>query len=238
MMKTSIRLFLLLAGMSAWTDLHAQQTYEEMVRLTVNEQVTTVITASEPVLFVDISTDKVAGDQPMKNTIRLKPKDAGHADGEVLGIVTVVTERYRTQYALLYTTRLQEAVADKEITVAERHAYNNPAVSMSTSEMLRYARRVWNSPARYRNVGTQAHRMAMRLNNIYEAGRQEDLEGHQRAGAGTDARPGAGKRPVVPTRLPQRHRAGEDDLPERQGADHRDERETDFRAHHRLAHRL
>ena len=71
-----------------------------------------------------------------------------------------------------------------------------------------------------------------------EAGRQEDLEGHQRAGAGTDARPGAGKRPVVPTRLPQRHRAGEDDLPERQGADHRDERETDFRAHHRLAHRL
>lgn len=170
MIKTSIRLFLLLAGMTAWTNIHAQQTYEEMVRLTVNEQVTTVITASEPVLFVDISTDKVAGDQPMKNTIRLKPKETGHADGEVLGIVTVVTERYRTQYALLYTTRLQEAVADKEIAVAERHAYNNPAVSMSTSEMLRYARRVWNSPARYRNVGTKAHRMTMRLNNIYSAG--------------------------------------------------------------------
>ena len=156
--------------MTAWAELHAQQTYEEMVRLTVNEQVTTVITASEPVLFVDISTDKVAGDQPMKNTVRLKPKEAGHADGEVLAIVTVVTERYRTQYALLYTTRLQEAVTDKEIAVAERHAYNNPAVSMSTEDMLRYARRVWNSPARYRNVGTKAHRMTMRLNNIYAAG--------------------------------------------------------------------
>ena len=169
--KKTIKLFLLLAGMTAaWSDGHAQQTYEEMVRLTVNEQVTTVITASEPVLFVDISTDKVAGDQPMKNAIRLKPKETGHADGEVLGIVTIVTERYRTQYALLYTTRLQEAVADKEIAVEERHAYNNPAVSMSTSEMLRYARRVWNSPARYRNVGTRAHRMTMRLNNIYAAG--------------------------------------------------------------------
>ena len=169
--KKTIRLFLLLEGMTAaGTDIHAQQTYEEMVRLTVNEQVTTVITASEPVLFVDISTDKVAGDQPMKNTVRLKPKETGHADGEVLGIVTIVTERYRTQYALLYTTRLQEAVADKEIAVEERHAYNNPAVSMSTSEMLRYARRVWNSPARYRNVGTRAHRMTMRLNNIYAAG--------------------------------------------------------------------
>lgn len=169
-MKKSIRLFLLFVGMTAWTELHAQQTYEEMVRLTVNEQVTTVITASEPVLFVDISTDKVAGDQPMKNTVRLKPKEAGHADGEVLAIVTVVTERYRTQYALLYTTRLQEAVTDKEIAVAERHAYNNPAVSMSTEDMLRYARRVWNSPARYRNVGTKAHRMTMRLNNIYAVG--------------------------------------------------------------------
>ena len=33
---------------------------------TANEQVTTVITATEPVRFVDISTDKVAGDQPIK----------------------------------------------------------------------------------------------------------------------------------------------------------------------------
>ena len=37
----------------------AQQTYEELEQLTVNEQVTTVITASEPIRFVDISTDKV-----------------------------------------------------------------------------------------------------------------------------------------------------------------------------------
>lgn len=62
----------------------AQQTYEELEQLTVNEQVTTVITASEPIRFVDISTDKVVGDQPINNTIRLKPKETGHEDGEVL----------------------------------------------------------------------------------------------------------------------------------------------------------
>ena len=56
--------------------LMAQQTYEEMEQLTVNEQVTTVITASEPIRFVDISTDMVVGDQPINNTIRLKPKEA------------------------------------------------------------------------------------------------------------------------------------------------------------------
>ena len=148
----------------------AQQTYEEMEQLTVNEQVTTVITASEPIRFVDISTDMVVGDQPINNTIRLKPKEGAHADGEVLAIVTIVTERYRTQYALLYTTRLQEAVTDKQIQQEEKIAYNNPAVSMSTEDMTKYARAVWNSTARIRNVSTKQHRMVMRLNNIYAVG--------------------------------------------------------------------
>jgi len=143
-----------------------------MPQLTVNEQVTTVITATEPVRFVDISTDKVVGDQPISNTIRIKPKEGAdkHADGDVLAIVTIVTERYRTQYSLIYTTRLQEAVTDKEITVWEQQPYNNPAVSLSTADMARYARQVWTSPARIRNVSTKAHRMKMRLNNIYALG--------------------------------------------------------------------
>lgn len=148
----------------------AQQTYEELELLTVNEQVTTVITASESIRFVDISTDKIAGDQPIDNTIRLKPKEAGHEDGEVLAIVTIVTERYRTQYGLIYTTRMKEAVSDKEIQLQERQAYNNPAVSMSTEDMYSYARKIWNSPAKYHDVSIKQHRMTMRLNNIYSVG--------------------------------------------------------------------
>ena len=163
-------MLLLSAGMFAAHEAKAQRTYEEMEQLTVNEQVTTVITASEPIRFVDISTEKVAGDRPIDNVIRLKPKEAGHEDGEVLAIVTIVTERYRTQYALLYTTRLQEAVTDKEIQLMERNAYDNPAVSMSTADMNRFARRIWNSSARYHNVASKAHRMVMRLNNIYAVG--------------------------------------------------------------------
>ena len=162
--KGIVMAFLLAVGLPGSRNVQAQTTYEEMEQLTVNEQITTVITASEPVRFVDISTDKVAGDQPIDNVIRLKPKEAGHEDGEVLAIVTIVTERYRTQYALVYTTRMKEAVTDKEILLLERNAYNNPSVSMSTADMTRFARRIWNSPAKIRNVGTKAHRMVMRLN--------------------------------------------------------------------------
>ena len=150
----------------------AQQTYQEMEQLTINENVTTVITASEPVRFVDISTDAVVGDQPINNTIRLKPKEGAdvHADGDILAIVTIVTERYRTQYALIYTTRLQEAVTDKQIQPHEKIPNHNPSVSMSTEEMTKYARKIWNSPARIWNVSTRQHRMTMRLNNIYSVG--------------------------------------------------------------------
>ena len=169
-LKRTITGFFLTVGLLSGHEVLAQRTYEEMEQLTVNEQVTTVITASEPIRFVDISTEKIAGDQPIDNIIRLKPKEGGHEDGEVLAIVTIVTERYRTQYALLYTTRVREAVTDKEIELRERDAYNNPAVSMSTAEMIRFARRIWNSPAKIRNVATKAHRMTMRLNNIYAVG--------------------------------------------------------------------
>ena len=169
-MKLHQSLLVGIAALCTTSSMYAQQTYTELEQLTVNEKVTTVITASEPILFVDISTDKVVGDQPMENTVRLKPKEAGHEDGEVLCIVTIVTERSRTQYALLYTTRMKEAVTDKEIQLHERNAYNNPSVSMSTADMTAYARQIWNSPALFRNVATKQHRMVMRLNNIYSVG--------------------------------------------------------------------
>ena len=159
----------LLCAMSAM-NAFGQQTYNEMEQLTVNENVTTVITASEPIRLVDISTDKVVGDKPIENVIRVKPKEGGHEDGAVLAIVTVVTERYRSQYALIYTTHLEEAVSDKEVQRDERHAFHNPAVSMSTEEMVRYARRIWNSPAKYHSTRTNRHHLTMRLNNIYSVG--------------------------------------------------------------------
>lgn len=170
-MKTFKKLGVLLCALSA-TPIMAQQTYEELEQLTVNENVTTVITASEPIRFVDISTDDVVGDQPINNTIRLKPKEGAevHEDGDIIAIVTIVTERYRSQYALVYTTRLTEAVTDKQILPEERIPYHNPSVSMSTEDMTKYARKIWNSPARIRNVATKQHRMTIRLNNIYSVG--------------------------------------------------------------------
>lgn len=149
---------------------HAQKSFYDMEQLTVNENVSTIITASEPIRLVDISTDSVVGDRPLDNVIRLKPKTANHQDGEVMGIVTIITERYRVQYALVYTSRMEEAVTDKEVELVERNAFHNPEVSMSTVDMVSYAMKVWQSPAKYRSIFTSQNKMKMRLNNIYVVG--------------------------------------------------------------------
>lgn len=163
------KLILAMVWMAAALPAVGQNTFQEMEVLTVNEQVTTVVTAGEPIRFVDISTDKVAGDQPINNVIRLKPKKEA-ADGDILGIVTIVTERYRTQYGLVYTSRMSEAVTDKEIQQVEMQPYHNPAVSLSSNDMYAYARKIWNSPARFRDVSSRGNRLRMRLNNIYACG--------------------------------------------------------------------
>ena len=170
-MKIKILIAFVLCIASSYL-LGAQETASGLELLTVNDQVTTVITATEPIRFVDISTDKVTSDQPLANTVRLKPKEGAdvNADGDILAVVTIITERYRVQYGLIYTTRLSEAVTEKTVLHSEVIPYNNPAVSMSTEEMSRFAWKVWNSPTRYRNVGARKHHMGIRLNNIYSAG--------------------------------------------------------------------
>lgn len=161
---------LLIACISMVSAAHAQKTYTDMEQLTVNENVSSIITASEPIRLVDISTDSIVGDKPLENVIRLKPKTGNHRDGDVLGIVTIITERYRVQYAMVYTSRMEEAVSDKEVELIERNAFHNPEVSMSTVDMVGYAMKVWKGPAKYRSTFTRQNKMTMRLNNIYVVG--------------------------------------------------------------------
>ena len=139
--KRAFTLFFMCLGVALGT--FAQKGFNNMEQLTINEHVSTVITASEPIRLVDISTDSIVGDKPLDNVIRLKPVTGNHKDGEVMGIVTIITERYRVQYALLYTSRIEEAVTDKEVELIERNAFHNPDVSMSTVDMVSYAMKVW-----------------------------------------------------------------------------------------------
>ena len=77
-------LSLLAVCLGATLGAFAQKGYNDMEQLTINENVSSIITASEPIRLVDISTDSIAGDKPLENVIRLKHKTGNHKDGEVM----------------------------------------------------------------------------------------------------------------------------------------------------------
>ena len=145
------------------------------------------------------------------------------------------------------------------------HAYNNPAVSLSTADMTKYARQIWSSSAKYRNVATKMHRMVMRLNNIYSVGEyffidfsvenktniRFDID-EMRIKLSDKKQSKATNAQIVELTpslvlddaktfkvwLSQRDCGEEDDLPQRQGADHRAVGKTDKWTHHLAQHRL
>ena len=70
--------------------------------LYVNDQVTTHIIMPENIKMVDISTDKLVGNQCADNIVRLKPKSA-MMDNELAGTVTVIGERHIAQFTIYFT---------------------------------------------------------------------------------------------------------------------------------------
>ena len=68
----------------------------------VNDQVTTHLIMPENIKLVDISTDKLVGNQCADNIVRLKPKST-LMDNELAGTVTVIGERHIAQFTVYYT---------------------------------------------------------------------------------------------------------------------------------------
>ena len=62
----------------------------------VNDQVTTHLIIPENIKLVDISTDKLVGNQCADNIVRLKPKSV-LMDGELGSTVTIIGERHIAQ---------------------------------------------------------------------------------------------------------------------------------------------
>lgn len=105
-MKTNILLFILLFAASSSTA-HAQQpeatTYQKQLPgLIIAPERTLHIISPEPISYVDISSNKIIGDLPLDNVLRLKLQSDSTArpEAEKLGTVSIVGETYITQYSL------------------------------------------------------------------------------------------------------------------------------------------
>lgn len=131
----------------------------------VNESISTHFVSPEPVKYVDISTDDVAGDIPVDNIVRIKPKKANPK----LGIVTIVGERFMVQYKLVYAPASQ-ASSEIRIDPTQVDEYLNPEISMSVQDMKKFSLLALQQKPAVHAVSARNQKMSASLNNIYTIG--------------------------------------------------------------------
>ncbi|MFD1187205.1 conjugative transposon protein TraN [Pontibacter rugosus] len=136
------------------------------VVLYVHKDISTHLVSPEPITYVDISTDDVAGDIPVANMLRIKPKTGS----PTLGVVTVVGERFMIQYKLVYAASPAKADSEVRIDPTNIDEFLNPAVSMSHEEMQRFALLAVQQRPEMRHVSVRKQKVQLQLNNIYTVG--------------------------------------------------------------------
>lgn len=134
----------------------------------VNEEVTTHLLMPENIKLVDISTNKIVGNQCTDNIVRIKPSGRMY-DNELVGTITVIGERHIVQLNVVYTAGPAKANSIYRIKAGDMGRYENPDVTMPRKEMAAYAWAIFTSKPR-KNIHSNENGIKARVNNIYSIG--------------------------------------------------------------------
>ena len=111
----------------------------------VNRDVTTHIIMPENIKLVDISTERIVGDQCADNMLRIKPVtdtlivQSPLTEGDFMGSVTLIGERHMAQYNLIYTNDPMRSNAMYKVKYETTDNYSNPDIPMTEAQMANYA---------------------------------------------------------------------------------------------------
>ena len=168
-MKSMKKLFLAAVAFVALSTSSVSAQNTNLRTIYVNKDVTTHLIMPETIKLVDISTDKVVGNQVNDNIVRIKP-DTILADGETAAIATVIGERHIAQYKLVYCSQSCFVHTRFTIPYCDAQDYTNPDVQMSVAEMSRYAIRMYNAKRTVENIHSKKDKMKAWVNHICSAG--------------------------------------------------------------------
>jgi conjugative transposon TraN protein len=155
-LKSVLVLFILIKTVNIW----GQKT-EKLEQVFINKKVSTHFVMNDPIKYVDISTEIVAGDIALKNILRVKPLTDTVPN---MGIITIATEREMVQYELVYTPDMEKAV--KQYNVKQAQTYRHPDVKLSEKEIKRICETVLQKKSRNRRQ-VEKNKISVTLNNIY-----------------------------------------------------------------------
>lgn len=165
MKSKSLLSVLLLTGLYLINGANAQQ----LETIYINELVSTHFITSEPIQYVDISTDHIVGDMTVKNILRIKPNQQEKSATQEQGIVTIVCQKYMVQYRLLHAD-VREATKSKFISSMDGRGLLLPEITISAEEMKALSMQLLNeSKEKPINSSTQRG-MKITINQVYTTG--------------------------------------------------------------------
>ena len=138
----------------------------ERIPLLVNNEVTTHIVMPEDIRLVDISTDKVVGNQCANNIVRIKPANAIYNNG-FLGTVTVIGERHIAQFNIYGSPHPNTANSSFFVKTFQMQDYENPDVSMTRGDMAKISWNIFSSNRKFFNIHAKNYGIKITVNNIY-----------------------------------------------------------------------
>lgn len=144
--------------------------------IVVNSDVTTHIVMPENLKLVDISTDKIIGNQCADNMVRIKPLPADSinkgyfTNNEFLGTITLIGERHIAQFDIIYDHSARNAESIFNVSYDQMQMYSNPDVSMPQSEMAKFAWAIYGSKRKFNNIRSRSNGIRGEIYNIYSIG--------------------------------------------------------------------
>ncbi len=161
---------LILSVVMVSTSTMGQRLQDRIPKVYVNENVTTHFVLPEPIVFADISTDRVQGDQPEDNILRIKPVQDQTTFTRFQGVVTIVAQKFMVQFEMIYVPSI--AMADKRKLVAQSEGVGlvNPEIGLSSAEMKSFCIEALQRKANCPSVRKKAYKMSIKLNNIWTVG--------------------------------------------------------------------
>jgi len=174
-MKKVFTIIYLLLGLIPWA--MAQSPTKENQRLLpqilLSADQTLHLTSPEPITYVDISTDQIIGDLPLKNLLRIKLRtDSGGTTAPTgPATLTIVGESFIAQYLILPTgASLSASPSHVDIQPDQMMPLDVSGVEMTTPDIRRHALEIIGRPDKKAKRKQQAYGVELRLNGIYTSG--------------------------------------------------------------------
>lgn len=159
----------------------------------ITKDVNLMFRSPEPVQFVDLSSDKLIGDLPSNNIVRLKlskykeeesildsipiteKKEIIYLNNENVGVISIVGQSFMAQYKLVYVPKIGgdhgsingNVLTNIQIIQKDMQPLEYPSISMSDFELKKYSLNIIKNGKNKKLRKNKEFNMGASLNNIY-----------------------------------------------------------------------